>query len=70
MEKAAERLKEVAEPAAYDARDYVNQSLAENSPLEVIDTETKNSLVEMYLGISVSFTLYYFVYIIIYFRSF
>ncbi|CAA22250.2 uncharacterized protein CELE_W06D4.2 [Caenorhabditis elegans] len=53
VEKAAERLKEVAEPAAYDARDYVNQSLAENSPLEVIDTETKNSLVEMYLGISV-----------------
>lgn len=53
MEKAAERLKEVAEPAAYDARDYVNQSLAESGPLEAIETETKNNLVEMYLGISV-----------------
>ncbi|EGT39615.1 hypothetical protein CAEBREN_19175 [Caenorhabditis brenneri] len=53
IEKAAERLKEVAEPAAYDARDYVNQSLAENSPLDTVETDTKNSLVEMYLGISV-----------------
>uniref|UniRef100_A0A1I7T4E9 Uncharacterized protein n=1 Tax=Caenorhabditis tropicalis TaxID=1561998 RepID=A0A1I7T4E9_9PELO len=53
VEKAAERLKEVAEPAAYDARDYVNQSLAESSPLESIETDTKNSLVEMYLGVSV-----------------
>ncbi|CAO4361806.1 unnamed protein product [Caenorhabditis nigoni] len=53
IEKAAERLKEVAEPASYDARDYVNLSLAENGPLETIETETKNNLVEMYLGISV-----------------
>lgn len=53
MEKAAERLKEVAEPAAYDARDYVNQSLTDSSPLESVDTDTKNNLVEMYLGISV-----------------
>uniref|UniRef100_A0A8R1EJS7 Uncharacterized protein n=2 Tax=Caenorhabditis japonica TaxID=281687 RepID=A0A8R1EJS7_CAEJA len=53
VEKASERLKEVAEPAAYDARDYVNQSLAEISPLSSIDTDTKNNLVEMYLGISV-----------------
>ncbi|EFP12426.1 hypothetical protein CRE_29585 [Caenorhabditis remanei] len=53
LEKAAERLKEVAEPASYDARDYVNQSLAANSALDTIETETKNSLVEMYLGISV-----------------
>ncbi|CAI2316644.1 unnamed protein product [Caenorhabditis sp. 36 PRJEB53466] len=53
MEKAAERLKEVAEPAAYDARDYVNQSMTENGALDTIETDTKNTLVEMYLGISV-----------------
>ncbi|CAB3405190.1 unnamed protein product [Caenorhabditis bovis] len=51
--KAAERLKEIAEPATYDARDFIVQSCAETDPLQNIETESKNNVVEMYLGISV-----------------
>ncbi|CAI5439015.1 unnamed protein product [Caenorhabditis angaria] len=51
--KAVERAKEVAEPAAADAKDFVNLAISDIEPLDSIETEQKNNLVEMYLGISV-----------------
>lgn len=50
---AADRVKEIAEPVAYDYRDLVVTTAAEDQPLAKIENSFKNELVELYLGISV-----------------
>ncbi|KAI6194072.1 hypothetical protein M3Y96_01086000 [Aphelenchoides besseyi] len=51
--KLAERAREIVEPAAYDLRDHVLQACNEQGALDPDDRETRNSLIELYLGISV-----------------
>ncbi|KAI6218267.1 hypothetical protein M3Y95_01171900 [Aphelenchoides besseyi] len=51
--KLAERAREIAEPAAYDLRDHVLQACNEQGALDANDRETRNSLIELYLGIAV-----------------
>ncbi|KAI6196632.1 hypothetical protein M3Y94_01132400 [Aphelenchoides besseyi] len=48
--KLAERAREIAEPAAYDLRDHVLQACNEQGALDANDRETRNSLIELYLG--------------------
>uniref|UniRef100_A0A1I7XH84 Transmembrane protein n=1 Tax=Heterorhabditis bacteriophora TaxID=37862 RepID=A0A1I7XH84_HETBA len=49
----AERLRDVAEPIAYDIKDYIGNAMNQKSPITDIGRETKNNIVELYLGISV-----------------
>lgn len=48
--KLAERGREIGESAAYDFRDQLVQACNEREPLEASDRETRNNLVELYLG--------------------
>ena len=45
-----ERAREVGEPALADLYDHVALSCAETTPLDAEDRETRNTLVELYLG--------------------
>ncbi|KAI6184436.1 hypothetical protein M3Y97_00595900 [Aphelenchoides bicaudatus] len=51
--KLGERAIEVTESTAYDFRDQLVQACNDQEPLNAQDHETRNSLVELYLGISV-----------------
>jgi hypothetical protein len=51
--KLAERAREVGESAIYDAKDQLVQACSEKEPLDAQDRETRNNLVELYLGIAV-----------------
>ncbi|CAD6199583.1 unnamed protein product [Caenorhabditis auriculariae] len=53
ISKAFERAKEIAEPVSYDVRDYLVVALAESEPVEKLESDVKNGLVEMYLGVAV-----------------
>jgi hypothetical protein len=48
--KLAERAREVTESAAYDFRDQLIQACNDKEPLDPHDRETRNALVELYLG--------------------
>ncbi|KJH48587.1 hypothetical protein DICVIV_05274 [Dictyocaulus viviparus] len=50
---AAERARDVAEPVAYDVKDYVTNATSQSEPVSVVEKDTKNNIVELYLGISV-----------------
>lgn len=48
--KFAERAREVSESAAYEFRDQLIQACNGREPLDPQDRETRNGLVELYLG--------------------
>ncbi|XGW22056.1 hypothetical protein V3C99_004764 [Haemonchus contortus] len=50
---AADRARDIAEPVAYDVKDYVTNANSQSEPLSSMDKEMKNDIVELYLGISV-----------------
>lgn len=50
---AADRARDVAEPVAYDLKDYVTVANAQSEALSKMEKDMKNNIVEMYLGISV-----------------
>uniref|UniRef100_A0A0K0CW16 Cobalt-zinc-cadmium resistance protein CzcA n=1 Tax=Angiostrongylus cantonensis TaxID=6313 RepID=A0A0K0CW16_ANGCA len=50
---AAERARDVAEPIAYEVKDYIATATSQSEPVSQVDKDTKNNIVEMYLGISV-----------------
>ncbi|KIH59585.1 hypothetical protein ANCDUO_10177 [Ancylostoma duodenale] len=54
---AADRARDVAEPVAYDVKDYVSFVIANASnqtePVSDMEKDMKNNIVELYLGISV-----------------
>lgn len=50
---AAERAWEMAEPLAYDCRDYVVQACTDPEPIDLDDKETRHNLLELYLALCV-----------------
>ncbi|VDM65970.1 unnamed protein product [Strongylus vulgaris] len=51
---AADRARDIAEPVAYDVKDYVVNASNQNEPVSEMEKDTKNNVVELYLGVSVS----------------
>lgn len=56
MAKAAERTKEVVEPASFDLRDHVTTAMAAAEPVTTLEKDFRYTIVEMYLGLSVIMT--------------
>ncbi|CAJ0592445.1 unnamed protein product [Cylicocyclus nassatus] len=50
---AADRARDVAEPVAYDVKDYVVNASNQTEPVSQMEKDTKNNIVELYLGVSV-----------------
>ncbi|EYC32144.1 hypothetical protein Y032_0003g1425 [Ancylostoma ceylanicum] len=50
---AADRARDVAEPVAYDVKDYISNASNQTEPVSDMEKDMKNNIVELYLGISV-----------------
>ncbi|KAL6729335.1 hypothetical protein Aduo_000402 [Ancylostoma duodenale] len=50
---AADRARDVAEPVAYDVKDYIANASNQTEPVSDMEKDMKNNIVELYLGISV-----------------